>query len=253
MDENEVSRLSREIRTAVAAAASRAPRTQIVHGLAGAGVNLECMCDDGPSVLRALAGFRPELLVVDTFLPGMDGQSLAKHALCSFDLPVRPAVLILYDGHYPLPDGELLSRCGAVLLDHDAPPADFISAVEDLRSGETRFTDQELQAAAALLDALGVPGHLGRDCLKLAVLFCAADQRLEHRMSAQLYPKVGEACGISARQAERAMRHVIGLAWQSDKFDNQYRIFADTVDAGRGQPTCGEMILRLADILRLEG
>ena len=49
------------------------------------------------------------------------------------------------------------------------------------------------------------------------------------------------------------MRHAIDLAWQSNQFENQYRIFADTVDAGRGQPTCGEMISRLADILRLEG
>ena len=69
----------------------------------------------------------------------------------------------------------------------------------------------------------------------------------------QLYPRIGEAFGMNTRQVERAMRHVIGLAWQSDKFDNQYRIFADTVDAGRGQPTCSEMISRLADILRLEG
>ena len=44
------------------------------------------------------------------------------------------------------------------------------------------------------------------------------------------------------------MRHAIDLAWRSDQVDNQYRIFADTIDARRGQPTCGEMISRLADI-----
>jgi len=253
MDEIEVSRVSRAIRTAVAAAVSHASRMQIVRGLADAGVHLDRLCDDGSSALRALRDFRPDLLVADAFLPGMDGQSLAKHALCSFELPVRPAVLLLYDGHYPLPEGEYLRRHGAALLNHCASLTDFISAVERLRSEEICFTDRELQSAAMLLDALGVPEHLGRDCLKLAVLFCAVDQRLERRMGAQLYPKVGEACGVSARQVERSIRHVIDLAWRSDKFDNQYRIFADTVDAGRGQPTCGEMILRLADILRLEG
>lgn len=226
---------------------------QILRGLADAGVSLDCMCEDGPSALRALAGFRPDLLAMDAFLPGMDGQTLAKHVLCSFALPVRPAVLILHDGHYPLPEGELLQRCGAAFLDHRAAPSDFVSVVELLRREEIRFTDREIRHVDALLDALGVPAHLGRECLMQAALFCAADQRLEHRMSAQLYPRIGEACGVNARQVERAMRHAIGLAWRSDKFDNQYRIFADTVDAGRGQPTCGEMILRLADILRLEG
>ena len=245
--------MPRRIRTAVAAAASQSSRMQIIRGLADSGVALDCMCEDGPSALRALAGFRPDLLAVDAFLPGMDGQALARRALCSFSLPVRPAVLILHDGHYPLPEGELLRCCGAAFVDHHASPADFTSAVELLCREEIRFTDQEKQFVDTLLDALGVPAHLGRECLKMSVLLCAADQRLEHRMSTQLYPKIGEACGINARRAERAMRHAIDLAWQSDKFDNQYRIFADTVDAGRGQPTCGEMILRLADILRLEG
>ena len=226
---------------------------QIIRGLADAGVALDCMCEDGLSAFSALKSFRSELLVSDAFLSGMEGQALAKRALCSFDLPVRPAVLVLHDGHYPLPDREQLDRCGAVFLEHFASPADFTAAVEQLRSTEIRFTDQELYSANMLLDTLGVPVHPGRDCLRLAALFCAADQRFEHKLSVQLYPMVGKACGINARQAERAMRHVIGLAWKSDKFDNQYRIFADTIDAGRGQPTCSEMILRLADILRSEG
>ena len=245
--------MSRLIRTAVAAAASQASRLQIVRGLADAGVSLDCMCEDGSSVLRALNDFRPDLLAVDMFLPGMDGQSLAKHALCSLSLPVRPAVLILRDEHYPIPDGNLLESCGAVLLGQASSPEAFVSTVNQLRRNEIRFTDQEAQRTEMLLDALGVPAHPGRECLKRAVLLCAADQRLRHRMGMQLYPRIGEAFGMNTRQVERAMRHVIGLAWQSDKFDNQYRIFADTVDAGRGQPTCSEMISRLADILRLEG
>lgn len=236
----------------MAAAASHLSRLQIVRCLADAGITLERMCEDGPSAFRALADFRPDLLVTDSFLPGLDGQSLAMRALSGHELPVRPAVLILHDAHYPLPENELLRRHGAGILVQPISQADFTSALNALRSDTIHFTNQESELADTLLDALGVPSHLGRKCLKLAVLFCTADQRLMHRTNAQLYPRIGEACGISARQAERAMRHVIGLAWQSDKFDNQYRIFADTVDAGRGQPTCGEMILRLADILRSE-
>lgn len=252
MNEIEVNRLPRSIRTAVAAV-SQASRAHIARCLADADIALDCMCNDGPSALRALVQFRPELLVTDAFLPGMDGQTLAKHALYGFRMPVRPAVIILHDSHYPLPESELLYSRGALILKKNASPADFTDAVTHLRSTELHFTSSELQTAETLLDALGVPEHIGRECLRTAALLCAADQRLEHKLSVQLYPKVGEACGISPRQAERAMRHAIDLAWKSDKFDNQYRIFADTVDAGRGQPTCGEMILRLADILRSEG
>lgn len=245
--------MPRLIRTAVAAAASQASRMQIVRGLAGTDVSLDCMCKDGPSAFRALDDFRSELLITDAFLPGMDGQALAKRALCSFSLCVRPAVLILYDDHYALPERDLLERCGAVFLSRFAAPEDFVSAVKQLQKDDLRFTQQETRRMDMLLDSLGVPDHPGREYLKKAVLLCAADQRFRHRMGDLLYPKANTTCSMRVRQAERAMRHVIGLAWQSNKFDNQYRVFADTVDAGRGQPTCSEMILRLADILRLEG
>lgn len=243
----------REIRTAVAVAATPLSRMQLVRGLSEANVHLDCMCADGISALHALADFRSDLLATDVQLPAMDGLTLAERALCSFALPVRPAVLILYDG-CALPSKEnALQRCGAIFLDRHADHAGFASAIVRLRNERIRFTSSEQQAADHLLDALGVPMHPGRKCLKYAALLCAADQRFMRRMRAHLHSEIGDICGMTARQAERAIRHVIDLAWQSDKFDNQYRIFADTVDAGRGQPTCGEMILRLADILRLEG
>jgi len=226
---------------------------QIIRGLADAGVALDCICEDGPSALHALSDFRPDLLVADILLSGMDGQVLAKRTLCSFELPVRPAVLILFDGRCPLSEKEALHVCGAEFLEIPASPESFVEAVEILRSGDLRFTTKEEQYADFLLNTLGVPAHPGREYLKLAALLCAADRRFGQNLGACLYPKTGEAFGISAGQAERAIRHVIGLAWQSDKFENQYRVFADTVDAGRGQPTCGEMISRLADILRSEG
>lgn len=245
--------MAREIRTAVAAAASHTSRMQIIHGLAKAGIRLDYMGDDGLAALHALGNFRSDLLVADIALPGMDGISLAKRILCSLSLPVRPAVILMQDAHFPPPDGDLLQHCGAVFLDVPVLPEGFSKAVNCLRNTEVHFTDSEQKRTDELLNDLGVPVHTGRECLKQAILFCAADQRFRHHLGARLYPKVGTVCGLNACQAERAMRHVIDLAWQSDKFDNQYRIFADTVDAGRGQPTCSEMILRLADILRSEG
>lgn len=226
---------------------------QIIRGLAIAGVELDCMCGDGPSALRALGEFRSELLVTDIPLPCMDGQSLARRALCSFSLPVRPAVLVLFDGRCVPPEREALLNCGVKFLESPFSGEAFAKAVGLLKNSEPCFTAREERHADFLLDSLGVPEHPGRNCLKQAALLCAADRRLGQNLGAALYPRVGAALGVNARQAERAIRHVISLAWRSDKIDNQYRIFADTVDAGRGQPTCGEMISRLADILRLEG
>ena len=146
-----------------------------------------------------------------------------------------------------------LKRLGAVILDKPFEPAAFCGAVARLRQSPPVFSSKELARTEALLDALGVPDHPGRECLKYAALICAADEGARHALGRRVYPAAGELAQLSPAQAERAIRHAIAGAWRSDQFENQYRIFADTVDAARGQPTCGEMISRLADILRSEG
>ena len=243
----------RPVRTAIAATALESARLQIVRALTDAGIELLGMARDGRGALAALRDQRADLLVADALLPGMEGVALARRALESARLPVRPRVIVLYDPCFALPGRNAIVDAGAVLVEKPVSSAAFSAAVHALEAAPPRFSPQALRRADALLDDLGVPVHSGRTCLRTAALLCAADERLQYNLGRLLYPLAGELCGLSAIQAERAMRHAIGLAWQSNQFDNQYRIFADTVDAGRGQPTCGEMICRLADILRLEG
>ena len=245
--------MRRTLRTAVAAAAAPGIRQALPGLLAGAGIELIHMAADGASAWKVLADMRPELLVTDAELPRMDGASLARRAICTLELPVRPAALILRWPEFAFPLQAELEAAGAVLLPKPPEPDAFLSAVEQLRSAPPTFLPAEVARTEALLDALGVPAHPGRECLKYAALICAADEGARHALGRRVYPAAGELCKLTAAQAERAMRHAIDRAWQSDKFENQYRIFADTVDAARGQPTCGEMISRLADILRSEG
>ena len=221
--------------------------------LADAGVELVYLAADGVSAWEALADTRPELLVADMELPRMDGGSLVQSAICTYGLPVRPTALVLRWPEFTPPMQAELEAAGAIFLEKPPTSKTFQDAVERLRSAKPVFLSAELARAEALLDALGVPTHAGRECLKYAAMICAGDEGARHALGKRVYPAAGELCNLTAVQAERAMRHAIGLAWQSDKVENQYRIFADTVDAARGQPTCGEMISRLADILRSEG
>lgn len=243
--------LSRIIRTAIVATVSDFTRQETAFRLADEGVELLGAAANGASALDLLERLRPDLLIADALLPGMDGCALARRALNGFCLPVRPAVILLYRGDVPPADAESLP--GAECVRCDPAPASLSGALQRLRAGHMAFSLNELRRVDALLNALGVPDHIGRDCLKFAALICAADVRCAHALSRWVYPEAGEMCACSAAQAQRAMRHVIECAWKSDQFDNQYRIFADTVDARRGQPTLSEMICRLADILRLEG
>ena len=245
--------MRRALRTAIAAAAAPGIRRMLPALLADAGVELVHMAADGASAWEALASMRPDLLVADMELPRLDGGSLALRAIGTYELPVRPAALVLRWPEFAPSMQMELERAGAILLEKPPTSEALRRAVERLRSAKPVFLPAELARTEALLDALGVPAHAGRECLKCAALICAGDEGARHALSKRVYPLAGELCNLTAVQAERAIRHAIGLAWQSDKFENQYRIFADTVDAARGQPTCGEMISRLADILRSEG
>lgn len=241
------------IRTVVVASATDALRNALVRMLSRAELSLEAMLRDGRDVLAELAALHPDLLILDAHLPGMEGALVARAVLGEAGLPVRPKVLLIRAREYPLHGAEEIEEMGAVILDSPFEQADLDDAVRRLERTPLRFSQGLHVRAEQLLDELGVPVHPGRDCLKYAAMIASRDARMFGRLRSALYARVGEICGMRTEQAERAMRHAINAAWKSDKFENQYRIFADTVDAGRGEPTLSEMIARLADILRLEG
>lgn len=239
--------------TAVAAAAGHSARRMLVDVLSAANVSLLEMAENGPAALNAVERHRPDLLVADMHLPCMEGSEVIRRAVCSFRMPVRPAAILLYDSLFPVTNREILESHGVVLLERPCSTGSFCTAVDQLRQRFPAFSAGETARTDGLLQEIGFPDHIGRSCLRAAALLAAADERRLHNLGSRLYPIVGAICGVNTQQAERAIRHAIGLAWQSNKFENQQRIFADTIDASRGQPTCRQMISRLADILRLEG
>lgn len=245
--------MRRSMSMALAAAADAGVRKRLPFLLAAVGIPLAEMCCDGSSAKTAVEQWRPDLLVADVHLPQMDGCALAEQVLRSPDLLIKPRVMLLYRREFPVPDRAKLEDMGAVYLAWPAEKDAFCAAVDALSEPDQALSPELLRRADALLDALGVPVHAGREAIKCASILCAEDQRLLRSRGGTLYPMVGQMLGIGSDGVERAMRHAISAAWQSNQLENQHRIFADTVDAGRGQPTCGEMIARLADILRLEG
>ena len=87
-----------------------------------------------------------------------------------------------------------------------------------------------------MLTNLGVPEHPGREYLLQGILLASEDIRLGQALTARLYPVIGMRCGVNARRVERAMSHVIDLAWAGGDIDRQYGIFRrNTIDAQRGE------------------
>lgn len=201
---------------------------------------------DGLHALRLVQEHLPDALVADAVLPGLDGASLAAK-IRALSLAVYPAVVLLaVPGMRPVNPG-----CSVVTKPVSPEALETALARE---APERRIIPPEKRAkAAAALDRLGVPEHPGREYLLRAAEIAWQDVRWLRSLTARLYPAVAEQFGVDARRVERAIRHVIDAAWRGGEIEAQYDLFGDTIDAKRGSPTCGEMIARIADILRWEG
>ena len=245
--------MHRPIRTAVAASASPEMMHAIALLLAENGIELLSAAHNGIEALECLKDDRADLLIADTPLPALDGVALVERALATFCLPVRPRAMLMCHPPFAALCRDKIESLGAVLLEKPLNRSSFERTVAHLADCTPVYPESETRFMENLLSDLGFPTHPGRELLKYAALISAHGECFPDNAASAVVSMAAELCACTSAQAERAMRYAIAKAWQSDKFENQYRIFSDTVDAGRGQPTLSEMISRLADILRLEG
>ena len=200
---------------------------------------------DLPSALTVISKRRFALALTTAALPGGDGLELARR-ITMLPLARYPDVLILSPEGFLLPDPSRLAEYGAAMLTAVEGLPDAANA---LREGERPLTPARSARLKRLLDRLGIPCHRGREVLARAVALVWRDRENIRN----IFPAAGRPFGLTGPQAERALRHAIEAAWTGGKMEEQQSIFGDTTDAERGRPTCGEMIARLADILRREG
>ena len=223
-----------------------------VSALAQAGFSLVGRASDGASALRLIRSRQCDLVLADAVLPGMDGVALAER-IRALKLNVQPAILLLRVNGCRLPGEDRLGSLGAAAL-NKPPSGEVLAAALDRLAERGPALPPEISVRlTALMDALGIPGHPGRECLRRAVALVWADRRRLSPLKTRLYPEVARLTGMSPAQAERAIRYVIDAAWRTGDIDRQQQIFGDTIDARRGKPTCGEMIAQLAEELRWEG
>lgn len=241
------------IRTAVAASTDQTVLRALSLLLAENGISLEAAAGNGSEALECLRIHRPDLLIADLSLPVIDGAALIERALATYCLPVRPRAMLIHYPEYTAPGIAGLLSLGVYLIEKPLERDKFSQAIACLSQAKPAFSEKESAYADKLLDDLGFSPHIGRTLLKNSALIAAQNVSMLQSIGKNLIPLAAGMCSTAPAQAERAMRYAIAQAWRSDKFENQYRIFSDTVDAGRGQPTLSEMISRLADILRLEG
>ncbi|MCI2056906.1 MAG: sporulation transcription factor Spo0A [Oscillibacter sp.] len=206
---------------------------------------------DGLEALHLCEQQRPDLVLLDVVLPGLDGFGLMKRlpkqngpkmivlsAFCS-DRTVAEAMELgaYYFLTKPCEQESLLDRMRAAVavpesMDH---PMELKNQVTDI------------------IHEIGVPAHIkGYQYLREAIMIAVDDMDVINAVTKVLYPEVAKRFSTTPSRVERAIRHAIEVAWDRGDLETLQKFFGYTVSNTKGKPTNSEFIAMIADRLVLE-
>ena len=209
---------------------------------------------DGQEAWQMVAEYRPDLLITDLVLPGLDGLALLRRceelgekgpriivvsAFCA-DRTVAEAAELGVWAFLPKPISE------TSLLEHmrravrqDEPPAEPSPVLEG--------------QVTAIIHEIGVPAHIkGYQYLREAIMIAVEDMDVISAVTKVLYPEVARRFDTTASRVERAIRHAIEVAWDRGDLETLQKYFGYTVNSAKGKPTNSEFIAMIADRLSLQ-
>lgn len=206
------------------------------------------VCADGLEALEQMRSFKPDVLVLDLMLPGMDGISLLQAAAGA---GLQPMVLATtrFLSEYVL---DSMDRLGVGYL--MVKPCDVratAARIGDLsqRIREPLFAQPDHRSHVSnLILALGVPTKLnGYGYLREAILLMAKDP--SQPVTKELYPAVAKICRCEPEHVERSIRSAIKTAWLH-RDEQLWRMYFQPDSTGLiRRPTNAAFISRLADSL----
>lgn len=208
-------------------------------------------CSEGNQTLELLSSYRPEIVVLDLMLPGLDGISILQAAE---ELGIHLMVLATsrFISPYVM---DAMDRFGVGYL--MVKPCDVVATVARIRDLSQKLNAPMMgmpdmrSTVSNILIRLGMPTKLrGYCCAREAILCQMRDPGMS--VTKELYPEVAELCDGSTAQVERAIRGAILAAWNNRDERVWQRFFLPGQEGIIPRPTNAEFISRIADCLRLE-
>jgi len=207
-------------------------------------------CRDGNEALQLLRSFRPDVLILDLMLSGMDGLTLLQK-LSQTEL--RPMVLATsrYVSEYIVDTAQRLG-VGYLMVkpcDTDAVAARVADMTQRMKAPIFFSPDPRTLVSNMLINLRFSTKLRGYGYLREAVLLMAEDPG--QSITKELYPAVACRSGATPVQVERAIRHAGQQAWHHREGTAWQLYFPAGKDGYYRRPSNGELIACLADRLLL--
>lgn len=206
---------------------------------------------DGHEALRLIGETKPDLLVLDMVLPGLDGFAVLRR-LEGDDLPVVLMTSALVRQNLISQAGDL----GVSLF--MGKPYEENAMVENLLSLSQK-ADPKVHApgleelVTSIIHEVGVPAHIkGYQYVREAIMITVENMDVINSVTKILYPEVAKRYHTTPSRVERAIRHAIEVAWDRGDLETLQKFFGYTVSNAKGKPTNSEFIAMISDRIRLK-
>lgn len=214
---------------------------------------------DGTEALCMLEDLKPDVLLTEMALPGLDGLNLLKK-LPEVSPDTRSIVVTALYNSRMISECLGLGACYVMLK-----PCDAVSIISNIRlftspaarppqpAEQESGNEQSLEVMVTeIIHEIGVPAHIkGYQYLREAIIIAIKDMETISAVTKVLYPAVARRFNTTPSRVERAIRHAIEVAWDRGDIETLQRFFGYTVSNIKGKPTNSEFIAMIADCLSL--
>lgn len=249
------------------------------------GMNVVLATGNGSKALEAIRCEKPDVVVMDMILPGIDGIGILEEINKLDHMKKRPIFIIetalrmenLVDeaiqagaDYYmmkPVSNMMLIKRMTQLVdrskekngktqttICREIPIQQEKRGKErkNLAEGYAFCGDLEIDVTNILLE-IGIPAHIkGYQYIREGIIMAFYDRNMLHYITKFLYPSIAKKYKTTSSSVERTIRHAIEVAWRRGNLETLEEVFGNTICAGKGKPTNSEFMALLTDKLRLE-
>ena len=202
---------------------------------------------DGDEAWELIQKTKPDVVVMDMILPGLDGMS----QLQRIPKEIKCIVLSAFCSQNMVQE---LTRMGAwYFIPKPAHMDSLLDRIRQATHDSSVLSLPTLEAeVTAILHEVGVPAHIkGYQYVREAIIIVVQNMDAINAVTKVLYPEVAKRFNTTPSRVERAIRHAIEVAWDRGDLETLQGYFGYTVNSTKGKPTNSEFIAMIADRIRL--
>ena len=211
---------------------------------------------DGLQVLEKIEEERPDLVLMDLFMPGLDAIGVIHAAKKSLG-EESPRFFVKSAFSSATLEREVMVSGASYFTICPFQPEDLAQRMlqfcaHEQEQAQENEADLEIQVTQ-ILHQIGVPAHIkGYHYLRDSIIMAIENPDIINAVTKQLYPSVAKRYETTSSRVERAIRHAIEVAWDRGDVDILNSYFGYTIHNTRGKPTNSEFIAMISDKLRLQ-